>query len=333
MNIRAISQPNIALIKYWGNRNDTLRIPAADSLSMTLDAPSITVTLEQSDALAVHSFTIDKKERKLSQKEMLRFEKHFELMYEYAQTKGMDYLPTPVRVRIDSEIPESIGLASSAALFSAISRGYAEFFRKYIALNERDISILSRLGSGSASRSTFGGFVAMKVEDEGIQNAYAEQLFDEYHWPLHDIIIAPSTAQKKVGSTEGHAIASTSPHWKERLQAIPDRMKECQSAILTKDFEKLQRVAEIDTLDMHTVMQTSATPLEYLSEETHRIIKDIKTLRSKEHLEVLYTMDAGPTVHLICTDAAKDAVLSYAKTQTSCTIFETSVGAGSKIIP
>ncbi len=33
---KAIASPNIALIKYWGNRNHQLRIPSNGSLSMTL---------------------------------------------------------------------------------------------------------------------------------------------------------------------------------------------------------------------------------------------------------------------------------------------------------
>jgi diphosphomevalonate decarboxylase len=33
----AIANPNPAFIKYWGNRNDTLRIPSNGSISMNLD--------------------------------------------------------------------------------------------------------------------------------------------------------------------------------------------------------------------------------------------------------------------------------------------------------
>ncbi|MEJ2487993.1 MAG: diphosphomevalonate decarboxylase, partial [Anaerolineales bacterium] len=32
----AIAHPNIAFIKYWGNQNNALRIPANSSLSMNL---------------------------------------------------------------------------------------------------------------------------------------------------------------------------------------------------------------------------------------------------------------------------------------------------------
>ena len=33
----AQAHPNIAFIKYWGNRDDALRLPANGSISMNLD--------------------------------------------------------------------------------------------------------------------------------------------------------------------------------------------------------------------------------------------------------------------------------------------------------
>ncbi len=33
----AIAHPNIALIKYWGNRDEQLRLPSNGSISMNLD--------------------------------------------------------------------------------------------------------------------------------------------------------------------------------------------------------------------------------------------------------------------------------------------------------
>jgi hypothetical protein len=54
--VHATATPNIALIKYWGNRNNELRLPAADSLSMTLDRPSLTLSLEESDQFSLTSF-------------------------------------------------------------------------------------------------------------------------------------------------------------------------------------------------------------------------------------------------------------------------------------
>jgi len=322
-----LSSPNIAFVKYWGNRNDTLRLPAADSLSMTLDSPTVEVTIELADTFSIHSYNSDGSPRILTPKEIARFQTYLTLAQTYFTSLNIEFSILNSQFSILSHVPPGIGLASSAAIFSALACAYAELIREKngIVLSNEQIGILARLGSGSAARSMYGGFVAL-----GSENGIAVQIAPETHWPLHDIIVVPSLDEKKTGSTEGHALAHTSPLFKNRLQAIPRRMQECTDAILRKDFEKLQSMAEEDCLDMHRVMQTSSPPLRYLAPETHRVIKELKDLRNREHLAVLYTMDAGPTVHLVCTDDAVDAVKQFAHAQKDCTIFETKVGKGAK---
>ncbi len=165
-----------------------------------------------------------------------------------------------------------------------------------------------------------------------MSGAYAEQIVDEHHWVLHDIVIVPSVAEKKVGSTEGHANAATSPLFKERINDIPRRMKECEDALKTKDFEKLQVVSEFDSLDMHRIMKTQTPSLNYLSEDTHRIIKEIEGLRKSDKLNVLYTMDAGPTVHLFCTKDSRKTIEDFAAAQKGCLVFKAKTGSASRLI-
>ncbi len=330
MKISARSTPNIALIKYWGNRNDGLRLPAADSLSMTLDSPCISATVEASDHFSVQSFDERGTENPQNEKSIARLKKHWELTRNYLDTiNRIDGMPDAVSIVIRSEIPPAIGIASSAAVFSCLSEAHAGF----VSLTREEISILARLGSGSAARSVFGGFVTLEnTGGTDIGSAHARQVAPETHWQLHDVIIVPSREQKKVGSTEGHAMASTSPLFKERITQIPRRMQECTDAITKKDFEKLQHVSEEDSLDMHHVMEKQNPPLKYLSEETRRIIREIEALRKSDHLEVLYTMDAGPTVHLICTDEALKAINDFADVQKGCIVFRAKVGGGSTLV-
>lgn len=321
----AHSTPNIALIKYWGNRNNELRLPKADSLSITLDQPSISAEVEASDTFSVQSFNADGTTAPQSEKSLDRLQKHFELARRICPR-----LPKAVSIIIRSEIPPAIGIASSAAVFSCLAEAYAGLVQKESPLSRTEISIMARLGSGSAARSIYGGFVALKnAQGEDLRSAYAEQIAPESHWALHDIIIVPSREEKKVGSTEGHALAHTSPLFEHRIKEIPRRMQECIDAIQTKDFEKLQHVSEEDSLNMHRVMETQTPSLQYLSFETHRIIREIESLRKSDHLEVLYTMDAGPTVHLFCTEDALEQITAYADAQKHCTIFSAKIGKGS----
>ena len=193
---------------------------------------------------------------------------------------------------------------------------------------------MARLGSGSAARSIFGGYGAIRNEENMfIDGSKGWQIADENHWKLHDIIIVPSTKEKKVGSTEGHANAETSPHFTQRLSDIKDhRQQDCIDAITSKDFEMLQEVSEQDAMNMHLCMQTQTPSLNYLSDETHRIITEIQDIRTSEHLPVLYTMDAGPTVHLFCEKEALDYVREYAHAQEGCQVFEAQTGRGSYLL-
>ena len=331
----ARSTPNIAFIKYWGNRDNDLRLPQTDSLSMTLDSPTVEIDVDHTETLSVQSFELDGSEKELGEKHIQRFRKHLELTKHYLNILGVtDAIPSEVTVTVRSGIPSGIGLASSAAVFSCLARAYQGLISEKIELNNEQTSVIARLGSGSASRSIFGGFAALvSGEGDDIDSAKSVQIADENHWALHDIVLAPSMNEKKVGSTEGHAIAHTSPHFADRIDAITNRrQQECIDAILTKDFEKLQQVTEEDCMDMHHVMETSTPPLEYLNEITHHIIAAITDLRTSQHLPVLYTMDAGPTVHLVCTEEARDRVVDFAHAQADCTIFETKVGNGAHLV-
>lgn len=54
----AIANPNIALIKYWGNRDERLRLPANASLSMNLAGLETRTTVAFDEGLAEDEVTI-----------------------------------------------------------------------------------------------------------------------------------------------------------------------------------------------------------------------------------------------------------------------------------
>lgn len=348
------STPNIALIKYWGNRHDAYRLPAADSCSITLDSPSVEIEVEHSPAFHLQSFLPNGTEKILKEEDTARIEEHLSLTKQFLSTLNLgDAIPESVSIVIRSAIPPAIGIASSAAVFSALAKCYAGLIsaasvgaQRAVLLHttgttslfERDISIIARLGSGSAARSIFGGFVALSnkpihQKTNSMDSAYAEQIASSSHWPLHDLIIVPTMEEKNIGSTEGHHMAHTSPLFQKRIEAIRTRRQQtCIDAILKKDFEALRSIVEEDCWDMHKVIQTQTPPLHYLNDATYRIVDEITNLREREHLPVLYTMDAGPTVHLFCTEEALDAVKQFAHAQKNCRIFEASIGKGAELI-
>jgi diphosphomevalonate decarboxylase len=173
-------------------------------------------------------------------------------------------------------------------------------------LNERDLSRLARLGSGSASRSVPGGFVEW-LPGQGDEDSYAVSIAAPDHWDLVDCIAVVSEGHKPTGSTEGHALAGTSLLQEARLAGVPDRLEACRKAILSRDFEALAEVAELDSNLMHAVMMTSNPPLLYWQPATVDILQHVPAWRSSG-LPAFFTVDAGPNVHVFSTAEASGEV-------------------------
>ena len=120
-----------------------------------------------------------------------------------------------------------------------------------------------------------------------------------------------SSAHKPTGSTEGHAIAGTSPLQSARVDDAPRRLDICRQAILKRDFAALAEIAELDSTLMHAVMMTSTPPLFYWQPETLTVIQQVRAARAKG-LAACTTVDAGPNVHIICEKAAAVDVVRLA---------------------
>jgi diphosphomevalonate decarboxylase len=292
---------NIAFIKYWGNRDEALRLPANGSISMNLDGLTTRTTVEFSPDFAADSAILD--DREMTGSGLERISHHLEHVRKMAQ---VDYR---ARVQSENNFPSGAGIASSASAFAALS--LASTTALGVQLSERDLSKLARLGSGSASRSVPGGFVewyAGATHDD----SYAATIFPAEHWALTDVIAVVSKGHKRTGSTEGHALAGTSVLQQARVDAAPERIKQCKDALTRRDFEALAEVVERDSNIMHAVMMTSVPPLFYWQPETLAIMEAVREWRS-EGIQVLYTIDAGPNVHCICAPEHAQTVYNRLK--------------------
>jgi diphosphomevalonate decarboxylase len=112
---------------------------------------------------------------------------------------------------------------------------------------------------------------------------------------------------KTVGSTEGHAVADTSPLQAARVATATDRLAQARSAVLGRDFAALADVVERDSLMMHAVMITSSPSLMYWQPATIAIMQAVVQWRLNG-LAACTTIDAGPNVHVICTAEAAEEV-------------------------
>jgi len=289
---------NIAFIKYWGKKDEKLRLPANSSISMNLSNAFTVTSVEFNSRLTSDELIINGSIS--SRDEIRRVSNHLNLIRNLSKIKDF------ARVESKNNFPKGSGIASSASGFAALT--VAATGATGLQLSEKELSILARLGSGSACRSVPDGFVEWKY-GETSEESYADSLFTPDYWKICDLIAIVGENSKKVSSTEGHAIAETSPFYKTRIAGMEDKIREIKSAMKARDFTKFGEILEAEAINMHAVMMTSDPPLYYWLPETLKVMAQVVELRSGG-LACYFTIDAGPNVHIICNEADADKIKS-----------------------
>ncbi len=301
----AVAHPNIAFIKYWGNADDTLRLPANPSLSMNLGGLATTTSVTFDPDLTEDVVVIDGVERQGAGRERVVRQLDEVRALASAAELGFGALPIRARVESSSNFPVGAGIASSASAFAALTTAAAAALD--LKLSEAELSALARLGSGSACRSIPAGFVEWRL-GERHEDSYAVSIAPPEHWELRDVVAVVSTGHKETGSSDGHRLAPTSFLHAARVRSVPERLADCKAALLARDIEALGREIEVDAVAMHAVMMTSRPQLHYWLPGTVAVIQQVLALR-REGVPVYFTIDAGPNVHCLCPneDSAKVA--------------------------
>lgn len=299
IKITAEAKPNIAFIKYWGNRDPDLRIPSNGSISMNLDGLYARTRVTFDTTFHEDRFYLNG--RRMRGKSLQRVRTFLD------RVRRMAGFEQYAQVSSSNNFPTGVGIASSAAAFAALS--LAATTAAGLNLGEKELSRLARTGSGSACRSIPGGFVEWQAGTDD-ETSFAFSIAPADHWELTDCIAIISRAHKPTGSTEGHALAGSSPLQAARIESAAERLARCREAILERDFEALAEIVELDSNMMHAVMMTSTPPLFYWQPATLTVMQEVRTWRANG-LNTCYTIDAGPNVHVFCLSS--DAPLVRAR--------------------
>lgn len=290
----AVAGSNIAFIKYWGVADEAINLPLSNSISMTLADAFTTTTVEwlpitgaEAEANA-DSITLDG--TLLDGRSAERIVNHLDRLRALA---GVAHRARVVSV---NNFPMASGIASSASGFAALT--VAGCAALGLELDATRLSALARRGSGSASRSLFGGFVEWEQGSDDVTSV-AHQLYPAEHWSLMDVVAVVSARAKAVSSERGHTFAVTSPLNDGRIASLPCALSEVRDAIAARDIRLLGPIIERDALAMHAVMMTGTPSLLYWQPETLEVIHAVRRWRV-QGLPVYFTIDAGPNVHMIC---------------------------------
>ena len=299
----AFAPANIALVKYWGKRDSQLNLPVTDSLSIDLGNLGTETTIEAADHDSVILNGTKLEQDDAFAVKVINFIDLFREALNQVATNQ-----SALTITTNNNIPTGAGVASSASGFAALTKALDQFFG--LGLSGRELSLLANLGSGSASRSIFKGFVYRHAgtSTDGM-DSYSEPL--PYTWPELKIgLITVSTKAKRVSSREGmERTVATSPLYKQWPHQVKEDMEKMLTAIKEKDFELLGSTAESNALAMHACIQASVPPINYFEPETVAIINKVQELR-RNGLPLSLTIDAGPNVKLLYLEKDEEKVKS-----------------------
>lgn len=309
---------NIALIKYWGKKDHQLPVNA--SLSLTLENSTTTTTLiyrrkkARENDISVKYFFHDLQHPKFEEKVLRLLER---------LCSEMPFLTAYELVfRSSNNFPHSTGIASSASSMCALALCLVSMKENITGkqLTDEDflrsVSSIARLGSGSASRSVYGGWVTWG-SSPGIS-----QSSDEYATPfllppesrlnqLRDSILIVSTKEKTVSSSTGHLLMNAHPYLEGRKTQANSNFNRIIDAIRTGDFHTMATIAENEALSLHALLMSSSSDGLLLHANTLHLISEIKQFRTETGLELFFTLDAGPNLHLIYPEDRRDQVLPF----------------------
>ena len=310
-DVICISPINIAVVKYWGKRDTQLVLPCNSSLSVTIDSSLIHskiivryLKLETGDRFSLNGVSAALSNRLKACLVALR---------EIARSEGLPprLYECPVEIAGLNNFPTAAGLASSASGFAGIVMAIARLFQ--LSADTTTLSRIARLGSGSACRSLFGGFVEWTagIALDGSDSS-AVQVAPPSAWPdLRVVIAILSDSKKAVSSTDAmERSVKTSALLEYRTKhVVPARLAKIRDAILGRDFETFATLTMQDSNQFHAICLDTYPPIMYLTDDSHRVIDFVTQLNDFFGRSVVaYTFDAGPNAVLFTLAEFEDTL-------------------------
>jgi len=280
-------------VKFWGVRDPELVLPYNSSVSVTLGELRSRTRVRFDPALDRDRVVLNHAEAS--------GEPRSAVIRMLDRVRERARLDARAEVVSDNNFPTATGLASSASGFAALAG--AASAAAGLELSRRELSRLARLGSGSASRSVFGGFVLWRAgtRSDG-RDSYARTIYDEHHWPeLADLVVLVDDAPvKEIRSAEAmQATVRTSPDYPGRLESLPGRIVRIVRAIGQRDAGKLFPLIMEECDNFRNVCETTQPPLDYLTATSRAVLSEVRALNRVAGRPVAgYTHDAGAHVHV-----------------------------------
>lgn len=311
------SPSNIALVKYWGKHGEQL--PQNASVSFTLNECKTTTTLhfqeKDSNEFSVSVF-LDGQETPDFKPKILQFFERVEVYLPFL--RKYDF-----RIETSNSFPHSSGIASSASGMSALSMCLMDMERQLLGAeaNSKDhflqkASFLSRLGSGSASRSVEGPLVVWGAHEKvsGSSDLFGIKYPGKVHSVFHDYrdtILLVDKGEKQVSSSVGHNLMHGHPYAAKRFEQANENLSQLITVFESGDLNRFIEIVESEALQLHAMMMTSVPYFILMKPNTLEIINRIWAYRKQSTIPVCFTLDAGANVHVLYPETHEKQVQEF----------------------
>ena len=289
---------NVALCKYWGKRDEELHLPMTSSLSVNLgNKGAYTKICENNnyDSYELNGRLVEPN---------ANFAKRLGSFLDLYRRRGICY-----SVKTEVNFPVAAGFASSACGFAALILALNNLYDWQ--LGKTELSILARLGSGSACRSVFNGFVEWyRGERNDGMDSYGVPL--DYAWPeLRIGMVTVSGEEKAISSREAmKRTVETSPFYSNWPAQVESDLMHIKLALQTKDFSMLGEVVENNAIAMHATVRGAVPSIDYTNQETLQIVTLVQELRLSG-IPVFFTQDAGTNLQLLFLSPWEQIILQH----------------------
>ncbi|WP_395059923.1 diphosphomevalonate/mevalonate 3,5-bisphosphate decarboxylase family protein [Flavobacterium sp.] len=312
------SPSNIALVKYWGKKDN--QIPANPSISFTLNYCKTITKFSFIKKENNNNFSFDLLfEGKPKEEFKPKIQKFFERIESYCPFLK-DYHFT---IDTQNTFPHSSGIASSASGMAALAMTIMSLERVLSpSITEeyfyQKASFLARLGSGSACRSVKGSVV---VWGENHTITGSSNLFGiEFPSTIHDnfknyqdTILLVDKGEKQVSSTVGHDLMHNHPYAARRFEQAHENLAKIKTVLENGNLDEFIKIVESEALTLHAMMMTSMPYFILMKPNTLEIINKIWKFRSENNIPVCFTLDAGANVHVLYPENNKEIILQFIK--------------------
>lgn len=284
----AIANTMQGLLKYHGLKNNELRIPYHDSISVNLDALYTKTTVEfgnyEEDELIINNV---KQNGSVLKRSLSIIEK----------IRNLSQINEKVKIVSDNSIKfgevKGVGFSSSAGAALAVAAFKASKLDSIYGWDLKMISRIARLLAGSACRSVVGEYARWHAGSND-ETSFAEKIATKKDLDLRMIAIPLSYEY----STElAHKEVLTSNFFDARIKSANVRLEKIQKSINQGKLDDLGRLVEEDSLELHALTMTGKERILLIRPETINVINLVKQ-KQKENKPIYYSMQTGPSIFI-----------------------------------